>query len=510
VSAGSAYDALPYDAQPFPQSHPDRLAAIASVFGMRPAPVRRCRVLELGCAAGGNLIPMAEQLPDSVFLGIDLSARQIEDARATVAELGLGNVELRHQSILDFEADAGVFDYIVCHGVYSWVPDAVQEATLALCARHLAPHGVAFVSYNTYPGWRSRGAVRDMILYHARAFAGPAAQVAQARALLDFLSGAVPAETGAYGRTLQDERARLASCVDSHVFHEYLEEANEPVYFHEFMARAGRHGLQYVGESDVSTMFTTNFPGPIAETLGRIAPDLVRAEQYMDFLRNRAFRQTLLCRADVPLQRVLSPERVTALHVASPAVPLGSGTAFRVPDGPTFTPGHPVVAAAFHHLAGIWRQSVSFDDLHAAACRRAGVAPAARTREILAADLLVGFTANAVELRTQPAEFVTLPTAKPAASGLARAQARGGGKVTNRRHEAVELDDLARRLLSLLDGERDRDGLVEALVEMGAGGALAVAQDGTPVSGGTALRRILGPAFDQAIATLARCALLVA
>jgi hypothetical protein len=335
-------------------------------------------------------------------------------------------------------------------------------------------------------------------------------QVAQARAFGEFLSAAVPAETGAYGMTLRDEVTRLRPYADSHLFHEYLEDVNHPVYFHEFAERAARHGLQYLGESDVSTMLPGNLPAPIAATLARIATDIVRTEQYMDFVRNRAFRQTLLCRSDVPLQRVLSPERVTALHVASPAIPLASGTTFQVPDGPTFTPGHPLVTAAFHHLAGVWRQSVPFDELHAAACRRAGVGADARTREILAADLLVGFTANAVELRSHPAEFVTRPTAKPKASRLAREQARHGVKVTNRRHEVVRLDGLAVRLLSLLDGERDRDALVETLVGMAAGGTLAVERGGAPLSDAGTLRMLLAPAFDQAVGTLARCALLVA
>ena len=46
----------------FPQCHPDRLATLATLFGMKPAPPEHCRVLEIGCASGGNLIPLAEAL----------------------------------------------------------------------------------------------------------------------------------------------------------------------------------------------------------------------------------------------------------------------------------------------------------------------------------------------------------------------------------------------------------------------------------------------------------------
>src|SRR5687768_17974910 len=79
----SSYDAVPYSVGAFPQTRPDRLATVAKLFGMRPAPPSRCRVLELGCAAGGNLIPMALADNASDFVGIDLSARQIADAQAT-------------------------------------------------------------------------------------------------------------------------------------------------------------------------------------------------------------------------------------------------------------------------------------------------------------------------------------------------------------------------------------------------------------------------------------------
>lgn len=121
--ASTAYDDVPYPSVPFPQTHPDRLATLATLFGMRTASVEGCRVLELGCGDGGNLIPMALVLPGSRFLGLDLAGEPIGRGRATINALGLRNVELRQEDLRAFDrsvdADLEPFDFIIGHGVYS-------------------------------------------------------------------------------------------------------------------------------------------------------------------------------------------------------------------------------------------------------------------------------------------------------------------------------------------------------------------------------------------------------
>src|SRR5579875_368864 len=72
------FDEVPYPGFPFPESHPDRLATIATLFGMTPPLLESCRILELGCGDGSNLIPMAFGLPQSQWLGVDLAERPIQ------------------------------------------------------------------------------------------------------------------------------------------------------------------------------------------------------------------------------------------------------------------------------------------------------------------------------------------------------------------------------------------------------------------------------------------------
>jgi len=194
-----SYDELPYDSHPFVQTTPSRLATVATLFGMNPVPIDKCRVLELGSAAGGNIAPLAELYPDSEFVGVDLSARQIADGQKVVQAAGLKNITLRHASITDVDESYGKFDYIICHGVFSWVPDPVRQKILAVSAALLNPQGVAYVSYNTYPGWHMRGMIRDMMRFHAMLFDTPARRVEQARALLDFLAQSAKNDTGRTG-----------------------------------------------------------------------------------------------------------------------------------------------------------------------------------------------------------------------------------------------------------------------------------------------------------------------
>src|SRR5262249_48719711 len=157
------YDVVPYHGNAYRESHPDHLATIARLFALAPPAVDTCRVLELGCASGANLIPMAVAVPGASFLGIDLSQRQVDDGRKTIEDLSLKNIELVHGSIEAIGDDHGLFDYIICHGVYSWVPRHVQDHILHVCSHNLAANGVAYVSYNTYPGWFLRGMVRRMM-----------------------------------------------------------------------------------------------------------------------------------------------------------------------------------------------------------------------------------------------------------------------------------------------------------------------------------------------------------
>ena len=475
--SATSYDAVPYSVGAFPQTRPDRLATLATLFGMTPAPPSRCRVLELGCAAGGNVIPMALADPGSRFVGIDLSARQVADAKATADKLDVTNLDLRAMSIADIGDDFGTFDYVLCHGVYSWVPPDVQDKILDVCSRRLAPQGVAYVSYNCYPGWHARGAIREMLWYHTEQFKDPAVRVRAARGLLAFLARFAP-DDGGYGKLVHQELALLLVTPDTYLLHEHLEEFNEPLYFHQFMGRAGAKGLQYLGEAHIGAMVAGKFGPEGEQILRQISPDLLHMEQYMDFLRNRMFRQTLLCHAGVKLDYALRGEAVERFQIAAKVKPIppahapeagpgaeaGGEESFGAPDKATLTTSDPLMKAAMHCLAEVDPLPLGFDALLAAACGRigrGGTAATAEQRRQLATRLLNCYLSGLVELSISPPRFVTTVGERPVASHYARLRAAEGGKVVNLRLETVPLSAPSRLVLQHLDGRHDRTALIE-------------------------------------------------
>ncbi|MGE0758864.1 MAG: methyltransferase regulatory domain-containing protein, partial [Pirellulaceae bacterium] len=367
----TTYDEVPYPSHPMRQTQPDHLATIAHLLGLEPPPPDQCHVLELGCASGGNLIPLALTAPHSRMVGVDLSQRQVAEGQATIAALGLANIELRAVSILDIDDTWGTFDYIVCHGVYSWVPPNVQSKILDIYARHLAPHGIGYVSYNTHPGWHMRGVIRHMLSYHVGRYPdeAPDVQIGRARRLLDFLAHATSGRDRAYATLLQEQAELLRQHSDAYLFHEHLEEHNEPIWFLDFCQRLGERGLRYLAEAEFGMMLPgLSFPEDVQRELAELAPSLLEKEQYMDFVRNRSFRQSLIVHDRCRPQYQLRPERLQRLWVASPVrtpappeqLTSDEAVEFAGPDELCLESASPLVKTALQGLGERWPESVPF------------------------------------------------------------------------------------------------------------------------------------------------------
>jgi methyltransferase-like protein/SAM-dependent methyltransferase len=473
----ASYEAVPYNSRPVGASEIGALEAVALLHGVTAPPADHARVLEVGCASGGNLIPMAYRYPHATFVGIDLAPTQIGLGNADVEALGLRNITLRAMSIADVTDDFGTFDYILCHGVYSWVPPDVQEAILRVASRNLARNGLAYISYNTLPGWHVRGMVREMVMYHDDHTLSPQERVSRAKAFVQLLSEQGGTKTTIHRLSLMEEVANLETQDDSYFLHEQLEPFNAPVYLSEFVRRAAAAGLRYMSEAKLADVATV--PGEWAKRAA--GEDPVRMQQYADFATGRTFRRSLLCHADVALSPEPGVDGIGALYVtlrAEPATPDdadrlkgGDVESFALASGPRITTNNPLVLAALHVLLRRAPEALSYPELLQRVHDRLSVmdppdAPETADRAGgLAQAMLQCAVGGFVELNRYPSAFTRAVSERPVASAIARRKAASFDVVPNLRHVMVELSDVERAIIGDLDGTRDRVELAARMVE---------------------------------------------
>ncbi|HEY1083054.1 MAG TPA: class I SAM-dependent methyltransferase [Prosthecobacter sp.] len=475
------YDQVPYPCNAYAQTHPAHLAAIARLHGMTPPAPGKCRMLEIGCGDGGNLLPLAYVLPESHFLGIDLAETSIESGKQHARDFGLTNIDFQALDLMELtREDIGQWDYIVAHGVFSWVPHPVRLRLLALCRELLSPQGVAFISYNALPGSHIRQMVRNMLAYHTEQAPDPNTKVAQGRALMHFLAQSHGTDDE-YGALLRSEAKRVQTYDANHFYHDDLADINEPFFLHQFADLAAEHGLQYLGDADYASMHALRYPAEVRDVLSGLGDDVIRAEQYLDFLKCRRFRQTLLCHREVTLQRQVPPEVLHELHFASSATPvepdarlLEEGQVeFQGEGSLRLSTHHPLAKVALACLGMHWPQRLPFDSLLEAVTGALHAKPEEGSLETVLREFL---QMGAAEAHAMPAPFSTVLPERPKASAWALYQSQFGGGITTLRHQTVHIrDDFGRWLLSQMDGTRTAEEMALQLastVQPGPDGSL--------------------------------------
>jgi methyltransferase-like protein/SAM-dependent methyltransferase len=534
------YERTPYPDYSYPQSHPNRLATIGRLLGLDPAPVHACRVLELGCAGGWNLIPMAESLPESQFTGLDFAANQIAAGHSAVSELNISNIQLRRMDLLDVPADLGRFDYIIAHGVLSWVPEPVQQRLFHICRQHLAPNGIAYVSYNALPGWRMLGALREMMLFRTRHQQNLDQKVTSARELMHFLAETVGngedasgTFLGAYGDMIRaytqfvKDRRQADKGGNELLLHDELALFNQAFYFSEFMEMAQASNLKYVAEAEFSEVTPKDFSPETVKQIQALANGTIEAEQYMDFLRNRTLRQTLLCHDVNRVNRALRPEMLIDINFSLATKTRDNGQSavaektverFEAPNGTVFATDHPVTKAAWKHMISMSPLAVPFTELlkHAQTMvydtQSVSNKNADQDKLVLAANLLQAYCYNQelVELRVGKNLFQRRANHRPSISPFARYLSLRGIRVVNRRHETVTIDGNMRQFMPYLDGTRNREELLQLFMELSQAGKVQFCdENGTHLTDPKALESYLKKEQEAMLKRLAKLALLV-
>ncbi len=471
------YDELPYSDCPINVSRPDNLYVIGRLFQLRPALPDKCKVLELGCAGGGNLIPLAYYWPKSEFVGVELSQQQAAQADSIIKELQLSNIKILHQDLmtLDQGMDQGLgqFDYIIAHGVYSWVPTEVQQQLLSLCNLLLKPDGIAYISYNTLPGWEQRTMLRDMMRYHSRTANTTAEKLDKSLQLLAMLYKGLPENGSLSERWVRLQAEELLNKPPNYVYHDYLEKYNTPVYFHQFTQQAAQHQLQYFAEASLYTMLSSTLT-PEAEAALDQFEDPIEYEQYMDFFYLKHFRQSLLCHAEQKPQREINVDILkecffySDLYIKEDIDLFAQDPqTFTSPSGDSYSVSHPMTKAALAELLMAYPSTCGFDELKqraAATVREYGDAKYSDESDSLFGEIVNLYLSGAIGVTTVDRQCTTHIGDKPNFNALSREFCQYNKfSIATVHHESIALNLLQRKLIELADGQRDLNQITAGL-----------------------------------------------
>lgn len=434
-------------------------------------------MLELGCASGGNIIPMASRSPEARFVGIDASRRHVEDGCRRAAALGLSNLEFRHADLSTLSLRGETFDFIICHGVFSWVSDSVQRAILRLCAETLATNGLATVSYNVLPGWHLFSVIRDICLHHAGSEGSPIERVNRARHVLGHVAQ-MTSDTEPYGRLVRREAERLRRLPAGYVLGEFLAPHNRPCRFVEFAGRLQDWGLGYLCEGDLASSLSEQvFTGAYRRIRTISGDDRLAAEQYKDFVTGRPFRRSVLARSARIAEPAPAAERLLSLHVAARFrhdrdASDSPSDVFKDARGRSIKAAEPIVRQALSRLAEISPATSSVQELAELGLRIDNRRDTSR----LCSALFTLAAAGQLAISTVPLRVGDSRSERPEVWPVARAEARTGQPwLTSLGHEAVPVPPLAAKLATVMDGNLDRRSLNARLMELRRAGAGDVA-----------------------------------
>ncbi len=456
------YDTLPYESYPFYETHPAHLESIATLYGLSPAPSQNANILEIGSSSGGNIIPLAYRYPDSNFIGIDLSKKQIEKGLNFLKTLNLKNIELICEDFENVKLENKTFDYIIIHGVFSWILKEKQKALLKFSKEKLSPNGLLYISYNTFPGWYLKLEARDLLLYHLKDLKDKKEIIKKGRELInDFLTELSKSKSN---KNLLSVFKDLKDMPDWYIFHEFLEVNNEPLYFKDFINLTKEHGFGYLADSDLSTEI--NSPTQILnlEFLIKLSSKKNKQEQYSDFLNNKLLRRSILThkklleereitidKTKIPLHFIASnttiKEEVKDLNKETPL-------SFNVEKRGTMTFKDPIAKATFVTLSSLYPEAISFNDLTKKIenvlkdTSMENIINRSKLEQILCDAFLCG----AVSLSKTKPKCKKISTKKPIICPFVREEAKKGLRVTGFRNHYLVLDSFSRLLIELLDG----------------------------------------------------------
>ncbi len=514
TATGASYDEAPYESYAYPFTHPAHQALVARLFGVATPDLHTARVLEIGCAGGGNLLPLAHDFPKAEFVGIDLSPVQIAEANTHKKALELKNVKFEAMDIMDFPKSWGKFDYIICHGVFSWVPEFVREKILDVCRQHLSKNGLACISYNVMPGWGPLRSIREMMMIHTKKFDDPAKKVAQAKYLIEFLDKYM-APGSTMHKAIHDINEKFKENVnDSYILHEYLESNNNPFFFNEFAEMIGRHDLQYIGDSTLSLMYTGNFP-PDADKILKQVADNITKEQYIDFLSNRQFRYSVIAGKEAQIKGAgldVLDDMYFSCDLVLEEEKAGQPLKFRRPNSDfSIDVGDPIVAILLKEMTENRHTAYNLKEMVALVTGKTNAFTPEQVEKFLRSHLILYSFKSIFRPGLLPSTHTQTISKKPKAYPIAMYQAGlpRCTALTTASYSVAKLSALEMAFLRHLDGHKTYDQIVKKVLESIGSGAISISQNNVPVTDPKKQQVLLEENISNILKKIAKFGLLV-
>ena len=451
-----SYDRVAYPTPVVPAQWPDQMAAAVLLHGVEPPDPETAAVLEIGCGTGLNLIGAAAAHPGARFVGFDLSGTVIAEGQRIAEAAGLGNVTLVKDDILTFARDGETFDYVTCHGVYTWVPIEVRDATMELIGRVLAPGGVAYVGYDCLPAAGSKAAINHFLREEVAGISGVSERIDAAMNLTVVLAG-----NQVQGSRLKPQLDWLVAehprLERGHFFHDWLAEFYNPVSVEDFAAAARANGLTYLGDSGLHDLFLDNLDEPGRALIESAGDDAARRSALLDLLHGaQMFRRSLLIKDGPILRRVDDPLARLRYSFEGDRTADAGGIRYSRSKQAVVAPKGSPEARLLDALIDAFPRELSLSEVVA----RSGLIDGSGFRTLLRRLVVTGL----VGIHLTTPRFVTAPGERPHASRLARTMIeRSDEAVTLREGKLVGEGEVSRLFLQLCDGTRSRAEIAAAM-----------------------------------------------
>ena len=341
---------------------PERLA-LASLLHGGPSPdISQYRLLEVGCGAGANLIPLAYYRPQAEFIGVDLDSKQVNLATARSEALKQSNISFRKIDLDQQDGwPEGPFDFILIHDLASKVPSEILQRLFHLCSTSLAPEGLLYLNYDSMPGWNIRNMVREYLLAHNEGVSEEAEKIARSKLAAEKMTRSLHASEHPYRQLLASEFKQVSNSTPDELALNYLNPHQNAFWRSELLDRVKQFGLSYVADADYNIAPQRTRLRKQIESQDLIGTNLHDTE---DLLSYCTYHLPLFSLQPIQVPQP-PPEKIAQLHIAACLYPVGPHRPewYQHPNGYQLHISETSLANMLEQLRPLWPRSVPLTTL---------------------------------------------------------------------------------------------------------------------------------------------------